>query len=513
MFHKTIYCRLTAPRVFAALFLLLSGMFILENTAIFAADGFSPYEVLISPGTNAARLAYVSGDWRQTREILEELSRDNPQFPAPGLLMAWLHLTYGDREQFQRCCAEVIEQLPKDPQVWYVLAESALADGRWIEASLLLERGDSILAALSDSGEFPERTRALKTDSLFLAARLAEAEGKFVSAEEKYRLLRERDPENDSYCLRLGSVLLEEEKIDEAVKLFDTAKELNRRNLPGWLLAADLLHRQGKGEKARGLVDGALSDETLGNLEITDEDSEGVSVLSDLVRLLLKWNRLDEAERWIAKIPPTLSVRRTLTGRLALFREDYPRAEMEFRQARLAGRDDFETLNGYILALAERDDARLRQACRLAEEQVKKYPRLDEAAATLGWTEFLLGETETAWKRFEPILDSGSFTPTDAYYMAEIALERGDESLCGTLLDLALGQGDYFPKYQAAVRLRDTLRGFETASEEPSAAERNTAEQDTAEQSAAEQDIAEQNTEVHRDDGAEVTDPKGESVP
>lgn len=462
---KNVRRRLTPMCVLAVFLPVFLGVFLPRGAVILAGDGLSPREILAAPDAGAVRTAFAAGDWTEARALLEALCQEHPDFPAPRLLMAWLHLTHGDRPEFENCCAEVIDQRPEDPQVWYVLTESALADGRWIEASLLLDRGDSLLAAWSDSEKLIGRARALKTDSLFLAARLAEARGQYASAEEKYRLLCDQDPQNDSYALRLGSVLLEEGKTDEAVRLFDSARELNRQNLPGWLIAADLLHRRGKREEAGTLVDGALSGETLDDWDTTGEQSEGVYLFSELVRLLLKWNRLEEAEKWIARIPSAFSVSRTLAGRLALFQEDYPRAEKEFRLARLAGRDDFETLNGYILALAELDDARLRQASRLAEELVKKYPRVDEAAATLGWIEFLMGETDTAWKRFETILNGGSFTPTEAYYMAETALDRGDTMLCETLLDLALEQEDNFPKRQAAVKLREALRGSHTAEE------------------------------------------------
>ncbi|MBQ2684010.1 MAG: tetratricopeptide repeat protein [Thermoguttaceae bacterium] len=465
MSHENVCRRLTPIRVLAVLLLVLSGAFFPKGTGILASDGLSPHEILTAPEAGAVRAAFAAGDWAEARALVETLCQETGDYPAPGLLMAWLHLTHGDRPEFESRCAEVIDQRPNDPQVWYVLTESALADGRWIEASLLLERGDSLLAAMSDSGEHPQRTRALQTDSLFLAARLAEAQGKYSLAEEKYRFLRDQDPQNDSYALRLGSVLLEEGKTDEAVRLFDAARELNRQNLPGWLIAADLLHRRGKREEAGALVDNALGGEMSDDGDAAGEDPERVYLLSEIVRLLLKWNRLEEAEKWIAKIPSSFSVGRTLAGRLALFQEDYSRAEKEFRQAQLAGRDDFETLNGYILALAELDEARLRQAHRLAEDMVKKYPRADEAAATLGWIEFLLGETDAAWKRLETILNAGSFTPTEAYYMAETALDRGDTMLCETLLDLALEQGDNFPKRQAAEKLRQMLRGSDAAEE------------------------------------------------
>ena len=285
-----------------------------------------------------------------------------------------------------------------------------------------------------------------------LTSRLLEEKGDLAGAEESIRRILERAPKSVAACRSLGWLLLLQNRLDEAEKTFDRMAALDPTNPPGWLESALLLDERGQSAEAKKIADEHF---TVENAKDSDEKQE--RILLPVIRLYLKWNRLDAARKLIETLDDRSAERHKLAGRLSLYDERFSEAEAEYQKALFLTPDDFQAQNGYALALAEQGGGKLRQANDLARENQKRYPNSQEAAASLGWTELLLGRTDRSEALFAPILESGSFTPTTAYYLAESALGHEDRELALTLLHLALDQEENFPKRTAAEKLLQEL--------------------------------------------------------
>lgn len=422
------------------------------SESLWSADANAPQSVLQRPEQSQAVAAFGQGDVETAYRLFAASYVQDAELPPPALLIAMLSLARGEYDEFYQSCARAVEENPSDPESWYRLGEIALAEGRLVEAQLLLERGDAVLEKFgqtdgrsTDSGS---RFDYLQNDALSLGARLAEARGDLARAESLLRRLVARAQESDAARLSLGWILLEEDKTDEAIAEFDAARKIDGRNLPGYLTAVVLLDRRRQTEKAQKLADERFDPERI---------DVAADYLPQLVQLYLKWNRLDAAEKLVEKMPADSAARRRLSGRIALYRNDYEKAEREYQAAMLRDGDDFDTRNGYALALAEINEGKRNQAVQIATENYRRQPHSEEAAATLGWIEFLSGRSERANELLRPYFERGSFTPTTAYYLAEVALALGDDTLAGTLLDLALGQNENFPKRRDAETLLKNL--------------------------------------------------------
>lgn len=417
-----------------------------------AADVNAPISVLARPQNASGVASFGQGDFEGAYRFFAASYVQDAELPPPAILLAVLHLARGEYDEFYRSCARAVKENPLDPESWFRLGEIAVNEGRLVEASLLLERGNEVLAQFEkqDGRDTSAGTRFdyLKNDALSLGSRLAEAAGDLDQAETLLRELTARSEQNDAARLSLGWILLERGKTDEALAEFDAARELNGRNLPGFLTAVVLLDRRRQTDEAQKLADERFDPENM---------AENADYLPQMVQLYLKWNRIEQAEKIVAALPADSFERRCLSGRIALYRGDYPKAASEYQAALIPKPDDFEARNGYALALAEINEAKRSQAKQIAAENAKRQPDSAEAAATLAWIEFLSGQTERADERLRPIFQTGSFTPTTAYYLAEVALALGENDLCKTLLDLALGQDENFPKRADAKHLAERL--------------------------------------------------------
>ena len=428
---------------------LLAASFLFP-AALPAQEPGSPIAALASPELAEGKRAFSQGDSEGAYTFFVEAGKANPASPPPGILIAILCSNRGDYEGMHRALFQAANESPLDPEPFFQLADVAIQEKRLIEADLLLERGGEKLEMFQKGRTLPAqedvRLIYLKNLSDTLTSRLFEERGDLPGAEASIRRLLAREPENAAACRTLGWFLLAQKKLDEAEKAFDRAASLDPSNLPGWLESALLLDERGESAEAKKIVDARFS---------PDENEEGI--LLPVIRLYLKWNRLAEAQKIVETLDDRSPERHKLAGRLHLYGGRFSEAENEYQRALLLNPDDFQSRSGYAIALAEQNEAKLRQANDLAHENLKRYPNSSEAAALCGWTELLLGRLDRADILLDPILKSGSFTPTVAYYLAESALAHGDRELAVTLLNLALGQEENFPKRSAAEKLRGEL--------------------------------------------------------
>ncbi|MBQ9800511.1 MAG: tetratricopeptide repeat protein [Thermoguttaceae bacterium] len=404
-----------------------------------------------SPEAEAAVDAYLAGNPDLAYRLLKELYDANPDSDPPGVMLA---LLYSNNERFlemRRELEKTAEDYPGDPEAFLQLAGIDVREGRYLEAALLLERADKL--NVEYAARFPESTRIdyLREEALNVRALLAERRERYDEAAELTQKVVDANPKNVQARWNLGYLAVKRNRLDDAEKAFDEAAALDERLWPGWLQTATTLDAEDRLDEAfeRLQAQGALI-ETAARRE-----------RAQLARLYLRWNKLDEAAALVGELEAEGKNDFdgwALRGWVALYAGGYAVAEDAFRRATFVDGTSFEASNGLALALLDqRNKEKLAQARAIAAKNYRTYPDSQDAAATYAWTLFLSGAAREADAIFGPMLDSGEFSPTVAYYLAEIANVREDKSLALTLLDLALRSKGNFPKRAAAVELRKII--------------------------------------------------------
>lgn len=435
-----------------------------------------------SPEAEAAVDAYLAGNPELAYRLLKEVYDANPDSDPPGVMLA---LLYSNNERFlemRRELEKTAEDYPGDPEAFLQLAGIDVREGRYLEARLLLDRADELNAEYA--ARFPESTRIvyLREETLSVRALLAERRGRYDEAAELTQKVVDANPKNVQARWNLGYLAVKRNRLDDAEKAFDEAAALDERLWPGWLQTATTLDAEERLDEAfeRLQTQSALI-ETASRRE-----------RAQLARLYLRWNKLDDAAALVGELEKEGKNDFdgwALRGWVALYAGGYAVAEDAFRRATFIDGTSFEASNGLALALLDqRNKEKLAQARAIAAKNYRAYPDSQDAAATYAWTLFLSGAAREADAIFGPMLDSGEFSATVAYYLAEIANVREDKSLALTLLDLALRQKGNFPKRAAAVELRgiiapekkeenaDAEKALETAGTSQSAEKAETAE-------------------------------------
>ncbi len=399
----------------------------------------------------AALDAYSAGNCDLAYRLMKGVYDANPDSDPPGVFLAFLH-SNGERFlEMRRALEQTAEDYPDDPEAFLQLAGVDVREGRYLEAELLLER----VERLNDgyAARFPNSTRLvyLREEALSVRALLAERRGRYDAAAELTRKILDANPNNAQARWNAGYLAIKRNRLDEAESAFDALALLDERYWPGWLQVATTLDSEDRLDEAFERLQAQPA-----ALEVASRRER-----AQLARLYMRWGKLDEAAALVDELEKEGKNDFdgwALRGWVALYAGAYPIAEEAFRKAFLLDGTSFEASNGLALALLDqRNKEKLAQARTLAAKNYRAYPNSPDAAATYAWTLFLSGSTREADAIFGPALESGEFSATVAYYLAEIANLRGDRSLAKTLLDLALNQKSNFPKRAAALELREII--------------------------------------------------------
>ena len=380
-----------------------------------------------NPATLKAIDLYIEGDVDGAYALFKQVYDENPDSDPPGTLIATLHSHAGRFLQMRRALEQSAEEYPTDPEAFLQLAGIDAQEGRYLETELLLE-------------------------ALTVRANLAERRGRYEAASDLMRKVIELNPKNAQAFWNLGYLAMKQKKYDEAEEAYESAAKLNPELWSGWLQVLSALDREDE------------IDEAVARLGTKEDKVKGANKkeLAQLARLYMRWHKVDDAFNIVHKFEEQNEERDLdrwiLSGWLALYANNYAAAETFFRNATLIDPTSFEATNGLALALLDQSNKeKLGQARVIAARNYRANPDSQEAATTYGWCQFLSGNTKDADAIFQPMMESGSFSATVAYYLAEIANVRGNTDLAQNLLTLALSQKANFPKRAAAVELGELI--------------------------------------------------------
>jgi len=415
-----------------------------------AAEEVKPStEIQQVPEVAEAIKLFQSRDFQGTLEQLKLAAEKNTDLPPAQVMMAELFARANQGAAVRSSLESAVVQSPSDPEAYVLLGELALRGRRVTEGHLCLEQAASLLRNFDRS---QKRKDLLTTRVLAGLAAAAEARRQWPVAEQHLLQWLKADPKSVAAMQRLARALFQQGRASEALDRLKAAEAADPENvLSSAATLARFYQQAGDEENAKKWIDYALK-----------KSPQDARVKLIAARMYLEMGNLDAAEKNATaamQLDPKSLPAMILSGVVALFRQDYRKAEQDFQLALLEKPGNFEAKNNLALALAEQDDeTKKRSALAYAKENAQLFPQRTEAVSTYGWALYQAGQVAEADRIMQQLLRSGNFTADTAYYIARIAMDQGRQDQAKQLLEAALDKARLFSRKPDAEALLKTLQ-------------------------------------------------------
>ncbi|MEI6240608.1 MAG: tetratricopeptide repeat protein [Planctomycetia bacterium] len=386
------------------------------------------------------------------RAILERVKSNNAKLPPPGVMMAMLWLSVNQLGPARAELEDCIVKFPKDPEPYLMMGDLAFQDRRVTDADMLFKEATRLGAEYSENAK---RKRDFDIRCNAGSAAVAEARKQWELAQKHLQAWIDLDPDNASAHQRMGIVLFQLSKPQEALEQFREAKKLDQKAVQPELAMARLYDDAKKRETAKKLIEAAIK-----------EAPKDPAVLLAASQWYLGQNDLERAKA-IAEDALKLDAKslegRVVRGAIARVARDYATAEKFFYDAHVQSPGNFPASNSLALVLIESDDKDSRQrALEMAEANVAMHrensPQQVNALTTLAWVYYKLGRREDAEKILAQITQNNALTTDGAYYVAKLLSDRGEKDRARKILEEVLANEPMFATRPDAVDLLAKLK-------------------------------------------------------
>ena len=386
------------------------------------------------------------------RALLERARSNNPKLPPPGMMMAVLWLGVNQLPPARTELEDTAVKFPSDPEPYLMLGDLAFQDRRITDADVLFGKATLLTATFTEN---PKRKRDFEIRCSAGNAAVAEARKQWEKAQEYLTGWLELDPDNASGHQRLGIVLFQLNKPQEALEQFREAQKLDSKAVYPELAMARLYDDAKQRDTARKLIDQAV--------KAAPQDA---SVLLAAAQWYLGQNDLAAAiinADKALKLDPKGLEGKVVRGAIARVARDYKTAEKLFEEAHVQSPGNFPASNSLALVLIETDDKDSRQrALEMAEANVSMHregsPQQANALTTLSWVYYKLGRREDAEKILAQISQNNQLTTDGAYYVAKLLVDRGEKDRARKILEDVLANDAMFATRADAADLLATLK-------------------------------------------------------
>ena len=386
------------------------------------------------------------------RAILERVKSNNPKLPPPGVMMAMLWLSVNQLGPARAELEDSVVKFAKDPEPYLMMGDLAFQERRVTDADMLFKEATRLTAEYTENAK---RKRDFDIRCNAGSAAVAEARKQWEVAQKHLQAWIDLDPDNASAHQRMGIVLFQLSKPQEALDQFREAKKLDQKAVQPELAMARLYDDAKKRDTAKKLIEAAIK-----------EAPKDPAVLLAAAQWYLGQNDLDRAKS-IAddalKIDAKSLEGRVVRGAIARVARDYAAAEKFFYDAHVQSPGNFPASNSLALVLIESDDKESRQrALEMAEANVAMHrensPQQVNALTTLAWVYYKLGRREDAEKILAQITQNNALTTDGAYYVAKLLSDRGEKDRAQKILEEVLANEPMFATRPDAVDLLAKLK-------------------------------------------------------
>jgi tetratricopeptide (TPR) repeat protein len=386
------------------------------------------------------------------RAILERVKSNNAKLPPPGVMMAMLWLSVNQLGPARAELEDCVIKFPNDPEPYLMMGDLAFQDRRVTDADMLFKEATRL------AGEYTENAKRKRDFDIRCnagSAAVAEARKQWELAQKHLQSWIDLDPDNASAHQRMGIVLFQLSKPQEALEQFREAKKLDQKAVQPELAMARLYDDAKKRDTAKKLIEAAIK-----------EAPKDPAVLLAASQWYLGQNDLERAKA-IAEDALKLDAKslegRVVRGAIARVARDYATAEKFFYDAHVQSPGNFPASNSLALVLIESDDKDSRQrALEMAEANVAMHrensPQQVNALTTLAWVYYKLGRREDAEKILAQITQNNALTTDGAYYVAKLLSDRGEKDRARKILEEVLANEPMFATRPDAVDLLAKLK-------------------------------------------------------
>jgi tetratricopeptide (TPR) repeat protein len=400
--------------------------------------------------------AFRQGEFTAAQEWLKKARQKQPGLAPAPVMLANMHFSEDQPVAGRSALEQSAVDFPDDPEPPLIFGDLAWRDRRLSDAQAQYLRGQQLLESFSGDETRKQQLRVRATMGL---ANVAEARGQFRTAGKLFSQVVAIVPQHGNAHFRLGNVLFALDRPQQALAEFKKAKELSDAAPNPNLALALLYHQSGQLDEAEKWFERAITE-----VPTDDEPRTAMARWQLEVR-----GDLPSAERHAqdaAKLDPESIDAPLVLGIVAMCRGSHARAEQFFAAVLKKSPGHFVASNQMAVALVEQGDAeRRRQAQELAHVLAQTYPQNAEAAATLGWVAFQVGDLTEAEKQLGRAISAGSVSRDAAYYYARFLFKRGEIAKSKAFLQQALDGNGLFTHQQQARDWQKQFLGDQVASQ------------------------------------------------
>jgi Putative Zn-dependent protease, contains TPR repeats len=404
-----------------------------------------------------AIVLFQRGNGPAALQLLRDAKKQHPALPPGEVMFAHLCFASGNPGPGVTALQAAAVTFKEDPEVWNMLADLQLREGRLAEADVLFRKGVEVAEQYQGN---PKRKTALLNSALAGAALANERRGLWTEAEPFLRRWLELDPSNTEVPSRLAIVLINTQRFDEATKALEALRKLRPEQLPPEIVLGNAYEQLGKHDEAKASMLAGLK-KYANNLEVQLAVARWALQTGDE-------NLALECAKSAAQLDPKSHFPGLIVAQVHYQRGDFKGAEAEFQSVYQTKPGNFDAVNGLALSiLAQADESKYPLALEYAELLARNNNDLRtlqgrQAATLLAWGLYRTGRTANAERLITSILASGPVNAATAYFAAEILASQGKKEAALDALNKALASPTGFPYSAQAQALKKKLEAKET---------------------------------------------------
>ena len=385
------------------------------------------------------------------RNKLKATCQAHPQLPPAGVIMAQMFVAANQglaaRGELERC----VLASPSDPEPYLVFGDLAFQNRQVTESGLCFDKANDLAQAYSAN---PKRKRNLQIRAYAGQAAVAAAREQHTLEEQLLTKWIGLEPDSTAGYTRLARCQYKQggkENVSRAYatfgKLYDEIDQEKdpAKKVPRPEINMAIMYTQDK------LIDNAKK---LMDLAMQRAAKDDINTRLAVSQWALENGDVEMAKEAAAaayQVDPDSLQAMLLLGVAARYEGDAAKAEQWFRAAHAKTPSNFAVINNLALTLIEQpDETKRRQALEFAQLNQRVNSNLQtpagrEAAATLSWAAFRLGQEANAERGILQVLQSGSISNEAAYHAAQILNDRGRSQQARQILEPLVKQSGYFP--------------------------------------------------------------------
>jgi tetratricopeptide (TPR) repeat protein len=473
---------MTVPRnCWTATLALLLACSLLVPAKLTAAQPAEPEKI---QEVEDAIKKFQQNDFTAAFDLLKDARKSHPDLQPAQLMMARLFAAANLPGGVRNWLEKAIVDLPDDPEAYVILADFNLREGRFTEADLLLSKASLLMKDFKAS---KKRKDAIQPQILAGQASVAEYREDWPGAQKLLDALLVLDGKNAGIMQRLGRVQFLQntgESMKAAYETFKKAKAADEKVLLPEAQMARLYEAAAQQEAAKKRDEAAKKLHESAQkwmdtaLKLAPKDDIETRLVA--AQWAVGTDQITKAAEWAAaalQIDQQNFQALIMSGIVALFQEDYKKAELYFEMAHLKSPGNFAASNNLALALVEQDkeknsDAKKRKALEYAAANVQTNKQVSEAWSTYGWVLYKNGKLDEAEKALANALSGGQLSADTAYFFARVLADKNNFAQAEKFAQAAVDSKQPFTKRREAKLLLEELKAKEATKPTKKSADR-----------------------------------------